>query len=71
MARCGCGATLSDGFPDRYARAVAAADALFVALGQHPRCQVARRPAGTNVVRLHVKGADAAALPDYCAPAAS
>jgi threonine aldolase len=52
-----------DGFPDRYARAVAAADALFVALGQHPRCQVARRPAGTNVVRLHVKGADAAALP--------
>lgn len=53
-----------DGFPDRYARAVAAADALFVALGQHPRCQVARRPAGTNVVRLHVKGADAAALPE-------
>ena len=35
-----------NGFPDRYARAVAAADALFVALGQHPRCQVARRPAG-------------------------
>ena len=53
-----------DGFPDRYARAVVAADALFVALGQHPRCQVARRPAGTNVVRLHVKGADAAALPE-------
>ena len=56
-----------DGFPDRYARAVAAADALFVALGQHPRCQVARRPAGTNVVRLHVKGADAAALPETTA----
>ena len=37
--------TISTAFPDRYARAVAAADALFVALGQHPRCQVARRPA--------------------------
>jgi threonine aldolase len=53
-----------DGFGDRFARAVTAADALFAALGRHPRCRVARRPAGTNVARLHVKGLDAASLPE-------
>jgi threonine aldolase len=53
-----------DGFGDRYARAVATADALFAALERNPRCRVERRPAGTNVARLHVGGAAAVALPE-------
>jgi threonine aldolase len=53
-----------EGFGDRYARAVATADALFAALGRNPRCRVEQRPAGTNVARLHVSGADASALPE-------
>jgi threonine aldolase len=53
-----------DGFDARYRQAVATADALFRALGDHPRCWVERRPNGTNVARLHVQGADTSSLPD-------
>jgi threonine aldolase len=53
-----------NGFEDRYARAVATADALFAALERNPRCRVERRPTGTNVARLHVKGARAETLPE-------
>ena len=52
------------GFAGRYARAVATADALFQTLAEHPRCQLIRRPAGTNVARLHVSGPSAASLPE-------
>ena len=52
------------GFAGRYARAVATADALFQTLAEHPHCQLIRRPAGTNVTRLHVSGPSAASLPE-------
>jgi len=56
-----------DGFGDRFARAVAAAEALFRALSEHPRCRLERRPMGTNVARLHVSGEGAGALPERLA----
>ena len=49
-----------DGFPERFRKAVATATALFARLGKHPRFRVETVPQGTNVVKLHVKGADAA-----------
>ena len=64
MARCGCGAALSRRLSRWVRPRRGGRRCMYVALDQHPRCQVARRPAGTNVVRLHVKGADAAALPE-------
>jgi threonine aldolase len=56
-----------EGFVGRFARAVAVAEALFQALAAHPRCRVDRRPNGTNVARLQVQGANAAALPERLA----
>jgi threonine aldolase len=56
-----------EGFVDRFARAAAVAEALFQALAAHPRCRVDRRPNGTNVARLQVQGANAAALPERLA----
>ena len=53
-----------DGFADRFARAAAVAEALFQTLAAHPHCRVDRRPNGTNVARLQVQGANAAALPE-------
>jgi hypothetical protein len=57
-----------EGFADRFARAAAVAEALFQALAAHPRCRVDRRPNGTNVARLQVQGASAAALPERLGP---
>jgi threonine aldolase len=52
-----------DGFAERFAGAAAAADALFAALGEHPRARVVRPASSTNVSRLQVCGA-AASLPE-------
>jgi len=53
-----------DGFSGRFERAVAAADLLLQALRGHPGCEVLRPAAATNVTRLQVSGACAAALPE-------
>jgi len=53
-----------EGFADRFARAASVAESLFQALAAHPRCRVNRTPNGTNVARLQVQGANAAALPE-------
>ena len=52
-----------EGFGDRYSRAIEAAEELFLALDQHPRCRIERPHAGTNVARLIVTGSDAHLLP--------
>jgi threonine aldolase len=52
-----------EGFGDRFAQAVGAADKLFLALDQHPRCRIERPHAGTNVARLIVTRSDAQLLP--------
>jgi threonine aldolase len=56
-----------DGFGERFAAAVAAAETLFQALRGHPACEVRRSPAGTNVTRLQVGGSHAAGLPERLA----
>jgi threonine aldolase len=56
-----------DGFADRHARATAAAAALFRGLGEHPKVEVLRSPASTNVTRLRVSGSTAAVLPERLA----
>jgi threonine aldolase len=53
-----------DGFLDRFARAASVAEELFLALAANPRCQIDRKPNGTNVARLQVKGVNAASLPE-------
>jgi threonine aldolase len=53
-----------EGFPERFARAVSAADALYRALDRHPGCRVTRRPDSTNVAQLQVRSPNAAALPE-------
>ena len=54
-----------DGFAERFARAAAAADALFGALGEQPNVRVLRSAASTNVTRLRICGAAAvASLPE-------
>src|SRR5215470_2789175 len=53
-----------DGFAERFQRAAAAAEILFRALQGHPRCQIVRPAAATNVARLRVSGDGAAALPE-------
>jgi threonine aldolase len=53
-----------EGFPERFGRAVKAADALFDALRGHPCCRIVRSATGTNVTRLRVVGGDAARLPE-------
>jgi threonine aldolase len=57
-----------DGFAERFARATAAADALFRALAEQRGCDILRSPAATNVTRLRVHGADAAGLPGRLRP---
>ena len=52
-----------EGFAGRFAEAAAMADRLFGALGEHPRVEVLRSAASTNVTRLRLRGAAAAALP--------
>jgi threonine aldolase len=53
-----------DGFAERFAQAVAAADTLFAALRDHPRVAIDRPAAmATNVTILRVNGEDAANLP--------
>jgi threonine aldolase len=53
-----------DGFADRFARAAAAADTLFRALGELPGVRVVRSAASTNVTRLCICSAAAASLPE-------
>jgi len=53
-----------EGFADRFARATAAADVLFRALGEQPGVRVVRSAASTNVTRLRICGAGAATLPE-------
>jgi threonine aldolase len=52
-----------EGFNDRYAQAIEAAEELFLGLDQHPHYQIERTHAGTNVVRLTVTRSDAHLLP--------
>src|SRR6202007_2359004 len=52
-----------DGFSERFAGAVNAADAVFAALQDHPLATVERSRAATNVTVLRVTGANAAGLP--------
>ena len=53
-----------DGFGERFARAVKAADHLFAALREHGRCEIVRSATATNVTRLRVRGGSAASLPE-------
>jgi threonine aldolase len=53
-----------DGFAERFAQAVAAADTLFRGLAEHPGIRVLRSAASTNVTRLHLCGNAAAQLPE-------
>jgi threonine aldolase len=52
-----------DGFEERFARAVAAADLVFKAIAAEPGCEVQHSPSGTNVSRLRVCRPAAAQLP--------
>lgn len=52
-----------DGFAERFAQAVFAADGLFIALEEHPRVALERSLASTNVTIMRVTGASAASLP--------
>lgn len=54
-----------DGFGQRFAAAVAAAEVLFAALAGS--AAVVRRPGATNVTLLRIAGAEAAALPERLA----
>lgn len=56
-----------DGFAERFAEAAAIADRLFAAIAEHPHVTVFRSPVSTNVTRLQVRGAGAAALPERLA----
>jgi threonine aldolase len=51
-----------EGFPERYAKAVATAEKVITALRSDSRCEVTRVPNGTNIFFLRVKGVDAQAL---------
>jgi threonine aldolase len=53
-----------DGFTERFAEAVAAADRLLEALSEHRRVTVERGPAATNVAILRMAGTGAATLPE-------
>src|SRR5712691_149803 len=54
-----------DGFAERFAEAVTAAERFFAALAEHPRVTIDRPAAATNVTVLRVRGATAANLPAY------
>jgi threonine aldolase len=51
-----------EGFPERYARAVATSEKVISALQSDSRFEVARVPNGTNIFFLRVKGVDAQAF---------
>jgi threonine aldolase len=51
-----------EGFPERYAQAVATSEKVIAALQSDSRFEVTRVPNGTNIFYLHVKGADAQAF---------
>ena len=51
-----------DGFPERYAKAVATSEKVITALQSDSRFEVARVPNGSNIFFLRVKGVDARAL---------
>jgi threonine aldolase len=51
-----------DGFPERYAQAVAASEKVIAALKTDPRFEVTRVANGTNILLLRVKGIDAEAF---------
>ena len=53
-----------DGFAERFARAVAAAETLFDALRSRPDVAVERSAPATNIALLRVRGAAAAFLPE-------
>jgi threonine aldolase len=55
----------AEGFGERFSQAARCADELLAMLRTHPKCRVARPPGGTNVTRLHVRGA--ALLPERLA----
>jgi threonine aldolase len=52
-----------DGFDERFACAVAAADRVYAVISARPGCEVHRSASGTNVSRLRVCRPDAAELP--------
>ena len=54
-----------DGFAERFAQAVGAADALFAALALHPRVAIERPPHATNVAILRLNGGSAGGLPEF------
>jgi threonine aldolase len=56
-----------EGFAERFAKAAAMADQLFLALGEQRGVEVLRSAASTNVTRLRVDGPDAATLPERLA----
>jgi threonine aldolase len=56
-----------DGFAERFAAAVRAADAVFEGLRGHPLATIERGRAATNVAILRVTGAEAATLPQRLA----
>jgi threonine aldolase len=56
-----------DGFVERFAAAVKAADAVLAALNEHPAARVERSRAATNVAILRIAGANAASLPQRLA----
>ena len=56
-----------DGFAERFAAAVKAADTVFAALREHPSVMIERSSAGTNVAILRVAGTQAATLPQRLA----
>jgi threonine aldolase len=56
-----------DGFAERFAAAVAAAEEVFAGLRGHELATIERSPAATNVAILRVKGVKAASLPQRLA----
>jgi threonine aldolase len=56
-----------DGFGERFAAAVKAAEAVFSELRNHPGVAIERSPAATNVAILRIAGAAAAGLPQRLA----
>jgi threonine aldolase len=56
-----------DGFAERFANAVFAADGLFIALEGHPQVAIERSLASTNVTIMRVSGGSAASLPQRLA----
>ena len=51
-----------DGFPERYAQAVATSEKVITGLQSSARFEVTRVPNGTNIFYLRVKGVDAQAF---------